>query len=307
MRQVDSSNLAYIPRKAMLTNIELVPNVDDSLGKQIFELSRIDQAIKACGRDCTLDFRNAKFLHPTTIVGISALIEKFAAMGVSVSPINIAADAQQYLNLVSFPKGMWPDYITDWSAALESYQGKNYLPIICFPTLRTKDATTFRDNVLSKVNELIAKRLNVRISEVGHISYFISELTDNIVEHSDAKRGKIMVQYYPNKEYLEICILDDGKSILGAYRDSGRFDVANSQQAIDFALKGNSVKSKERGYGIPTSTNLIVNGLQGKLFIVSGDAILVNNTITAFPVEWKGTMLSIKIPKVQPVNWREFI
>jgi anti-sigma regulatory factor (Ser/Thr protein kinase) len=290
-----------------MSYIILEPNATDSLGHQLTQLSRIIQLANAGPGDYTLDFKNIRFMHPTVILGASSIITSLNKRGKSCKLLNVSQEVQFYLNTVSFPTGILPDLDTRWAVNLERYRHKNYLPIISFSTNQDTDATNFRNEVLSKVNELVAQKLELQLSDVGYISYFISEFTDNIVEHSNASRGKIMLQYFPTKQYLEICILDDGITLQGAYEACGRYDVSNNKEAIKLAIDGHSAKSAERGYGIPTSTNLIVKGIGGTLFIVSGDGMLANQTVTSFPAVWGGTMLSIKIPKKSLKNWADFI
>ena len=106
-----------------------------------------------------------------------------------------------------------------------------------------------------------------------------------------------MTQYFPTKEYFEICVIDEGKTILGSYKDNSQHQILNDKQAIEEALKGNSTKGKERGFGLHSSRNLIVEGIKGKLCVVSGSGMLANKIITTFPSTWGGTLLAIQIPK----------
>ncbi len=287
--------------------ITLEPNNTDTIGHQIIELSKIIERSKLNIPEFTLDFGKINFIHPTAILGISSILASQSKDGKKFRFTNVNEGVESYLNTVNFPAGIFPDLDTDWAYKLEKNRTKNYLPIVSFSTERTNDCTNFRNEVLSKVNELIAHKLDLKISEIGHISYFISEFTDNIVEHSGASRGKILVQYYPGKEFLEICILDEGKTILGAYKDSKRFNITTDREALEYALNGKSAKSDERGFGIPTSTNLIMNGLEGKICILSGDAMMTNNKILNASCRWNGTLLSIKIPKKPNKDWMKFI
>jgi hypothetical protein len=282
-------------------------NSQDNLGQQINELSKILNYVKNARFGCKIDFKNISFLHPTIILGLSSIISDLNKAGITHELLNVSPDIQSYLNTISFPVGIMPDFDTKWEMTLEKCRNKNYLPIVSFSTDVKEDPTNFRNVVLTKINELIAHKLELQIYQVGHISYFISEFTDNIVEHSGAKRGKIMVQYYPNKQFLEICILDDGKTLQAAYNDSGRFKINSNKEALMLALNGKSAKSQERGYGISTSTNLIVKGLDGKILMLSGDGMLTNTVVINYPSVWNGTMLSIKIPKAINGNWQNFI
>jgi anti-sigma regulatory factor (Ser/Thr protein kinase) len=290
-----------------MEQITLSSNTTDGLGFQVNELCKIINAVSNDESQYTLDFSNVPFLHPTFILGISSLISVYSKVGITFNIINASYNVQNYLDTVKFPHGLYPDLETDWNSKLEEYRHKNFLPIIGFSTSKKSDSTTFRNAVLSKVNELIAHKLDLRLSEVGDISYFISEFTDNIVDHANVLRGKIMVQYFPQKEFLEVCILDEGKTILGSYLEARTFSIVSDTQAIQAAISGRSTKSKERGYGIPTSTNLIVNGLNGNICIMTGKGLLADRNIIDSPASWPGTLLSVKIPKRRPKDWMAYI
>lgn len=115
--------------------------------------------------------------------------------------------------------------------------------------------------MLSRINSLIKNNLKLDGNYEAAVSYLISEITDNIIEHSGKDRGWLMVQYYPSSEYLDICIIDTGKTILGSYRDYGIIGAENDSQALDLALAGISTKSQQRGTGLRTSKAISLLGL----------------------------------------------
>ncbi len=293
----------------MSNTIWLEPNVKDNLGHQINEIGRV---IEKCGTttsgDVIVDFKNVGFMNPTIILGISSLISIFNKKGRTIKFENICDDMQGYLNTIVFPNGIFPDLDTNWSEKLDSYKSKTYLPVINFPTGKDENNTFIRNSVLSKLNELLAEKLNLTLGQFGAVAYLISELTDNIVDHAGIRRGKILTQYFPSKEYIEVCIIDEGKTILGSYQESNQYFPDNDKIAISYATQGKSTKSPERGFGIPTSINLIVKGLNGKFCLLSGSAMLVNNPIIDFHPKWAGTLISIKIPKnFQNINYRDYV
>ena len=71
-------------------------------------------------------------------------------------------------------------------------------------------------------------------------------MTDNILQHSQAKNNYILAQYY-KYDGLEICIYDDGIGIKKSYENAGE-NIDNT--GIEMALKGLSTKEdNERGEG----------------------------------------------------------
>jgi hypothetical protein len=142
------------------------------------------------------------------------------------------------------------------------------------------------------------------------VKYLISEAMDNIAEHSLAKTGWIMVQSYPQKGYIDICIADTGSGILGSYKKTGNAEITSHTKALQFAINGKSTKqvTETRGYGIDTSRRMLVEGLKGKYVLFSGNALYIytNELEQITPLKtsgWKGTLLALQIPAKTPENF----
>lgn len=143
------------------------------------------------------------------------------------------------------------------------------------------------------------------------IKYLISEAMDNIVEHSGVSNGWIMVQNFPQKGFLDVCIIDTGLGLLGSYQKFNFPDIETDDQAIYQAVNGNSTKqlAVTRGYGIDTSRKMLVDGLKGKYFLFSGAAfyIYTGEIEQIIPLErinnWNGTVLALRIPQSVPIGF----
>jgi len=277
--------------------IYLEPNIRDSIGFQVSELSRIIERSKKDEKKIKIDLRNVQFIHPTTLLGISSIIQTARKTGVDYSLCSINKEVQSYLETINFPVGIFPQHESNWAEKLDTYKDKNYIPLVNFPSTEDGDSTVIRNAVIAKVNEIIEHKLQLSSNEIGAVKFFINEFIENIVEHAGVSNGRIMTQYFPLKEYFEICVIDEGKTILGSYRDNNQHHILNDKQAIDEALKGNSTKDKEQSFGLHNSRNLIVDGIKGKFHVVSGKGMCANKTTTSFSSTWRGTLLAIQIPK----------
>ena len=51
------------------------------------------------------------------------------------------------------------------------------------------------------------------------VHYPITEIVTNIFDHSQQDQGFIFGQFYPKKNYLDICIVDCGRGLSKAYAD----------------------------------------------------------------------------------------
>ncbi|HVZ55060.1 MAG TPA: hypothetical protein VG870_00255 [Chitinophagaceae bacterium] len=160
----------------------------------------------------------------------------------------------------------------DYLKALEKYTYKTYIPIISFKTGKSEAITTVRENVLSAVSKLLKNQLKFSEKERMPLAYFLGELTHNINEHSSTSEGYVFAQNYPNSNYLDLCICDDGQGILQSYLTNPKFKPESEAVAIQLALSGNSTKDRTeaRGFGITTTRNMLVRDLRGKLFLWSG-------------------------------------
>ncbi len=120
-----------------------------------------------------------------------------------------------------------------------------------------------------------------------------------------------MVQNYPSKCFLDICILDRGVGIRGSYINHHIGEIPNDQIALRQAINVQSTKqiAETRGYGINTSRRMLVDGIKGKFFLFSGSAfyIYTNDLEQITPLErfysWKGTMLALRVPRDIPANF----
>ncbi len=274
----------------------------DHLGSQLEELIKVLKKIERNpAAHLDFDFEQISFIEPVFISTISALISDLRKKGHVVSTSNINYAISDYIYTIYFPDGLRPDDFSNWQDQLDHYSGKSYLPILNFPTSTQKPETEIRDKLLSKAYQLLHNNLSgVPVSYKSAINFLISEMTNNIIDHADVDRGWVKAQYYQTKNFLDICVIDTGKTILGSYQDTGFERITNDTEAIRRATEGVSTKSQERGYGISTSKKMITKGLKGKFVIVSGGGLLYNNKLIELPVRWNGTIFALRILSNQP-------
>lgn len=124
------------------------------------------------------------------------------------------------------------------------------------------------------INEFLSK-IKKDISELfgGSISYIISELTDNIEQHSEYSNAFIFVN--PKNEYTQVVIYDDGLSIPTVF-EKNNINFSKDSEAIEMALNGKTTKKEDilRGFGLRT-TQEIVKALNGKMQIISKKGMLI--------------------------------
>lgn len=213
-----------------------------------------------------------------------------------------------YLQTISFPgcHKPVPGQEDNFLATLEYFKTKTYIPIIAFPTGSDQAIATVREKILSAVSSILKIQLYFSEKNLMPVSYLIDEMTHNINDHSAADRGFIFAQYYPASNYIDICICDYGIGIYQSYQKSPKFSPGNEKEAIEFAINGRSTKDRpeSKGFGISTSRDMLVNGLKGKFFLMSGNTAYIQSIdskgIIDFPdtLYYQGNYIALRVPTI---------
>ncbi len=116
-------------------------------------------------------------------------------------------------------------------------------------------------------------------------------------------------QYLEREGCINLCIVDKGISIYGSFIRSGKFlieNLVNEGDVLNMAISHYSTKNlpdeENRGFGLPTTKNMLVEGMGGSFFILSGGAFHRHDShgqqTVALPpgFSWDGTFILLKIP-----------
>ena len=219
--------------------------------------------------EVTIDFADTQFISPVFAL---SLIVYLTQCGKQVAITN----ALDYLNLIGLhTAGIKPDQMrqTEFLATLERYSTKTYIPIINFAVSRNNDA---KEVISSVAENMIIRQLNIQPNVANGLKYMVEETLDNITEHSESDRGYIFAQAYPKKGYLDICMADTGVTLLGSYEKLPDNEIADDLEAIKAANRGISSKNlpdaENRGFGIKTSKQMLIEGLGGQYLMISAPA-----------------------------------
>ncbi|MBS3058098.1 MAG: ATP-binding protein [Candidatus Diapherotrites archaeon] len=241
----------------------------------------------------SLDLQLSSWFYPTTLLPLGAFIKEKREQIKYIPPAN--QNVANYLSLVT----------GDLKAENE---GKTYIPIINLPPKSLESES-------GKLLGQIFKFYNNGKEYGGEnaFKYLISELVDNIYQHSEFKNAFLMAQRYEKKGFMEICFFDDGITISGSFSKHGM--VFEDSDAILEAINGLSTKGKERGFGLGSNLKVFTQGLPGEMLIVSGKgaAFFKANEPTKLYIlqdkyKLEGTLISVRIPyPVKEVDIYEFI
>lgn len=147
------------------------------------------------------------------------------------------------------------------------------------------------------------------------IEYVLTELTANIWDHAETERGFIAAGV--DRDTLVITVVDAGLSIPLSYARRGiEFPDALSHDlaTIDAALEGRSARPQGgRGYGLRTSTALVVEGWGGSLLLASQRALRYHafgrepHGAVGLP-SWAGTVVAVSLPlPLRPVDFYAYV
>ncbi len=241
-----------------------------------------------------IDLSEIHYLTPLTILPIAAKITKLS------ENCNISLNTPNSLSSIFFPEGTTTPIADD---------NKNQMPI-CHVNLIKPEMN--RINLIERISteydhfiiEYLKRNQEVSENYRGSISYLISELCDNVIQHSEAENFWIFSQFWPTRGELEICLLDDGLGLKGCYDRRG-IGTSSHYDALSQAIEGKSSKLEtpnERGYGIGTNINLFCSSeLQGEFTLISGNACYHNSSnivepkLGTIPINWQGTIISARL------------
>lgn len=284
----------------MMTTIQ-IPSVnhDDRIGSVFNQLFSIINATELSESDVVeWDFSETDFLHPFFIGPLS--IYKQSCFK-KIKCCNKNTIVSSYHRAISFDATYHISGHLQDDAFLSYYRGKTYTPIFSFPA----NDVAISDKLEQIVQSIIRSQTHYGPSLQAPLSYILSELVCNIHQHSRARQGYIYCQYLKAEHTINLCIADDGYGILGSYIRTRTHlnEVVNDAIALQYANNGYSTKGlPERGFGLRTSRSVLVDGLGGAYFMLSGSAFYRHQkdgegaVLLPPGIIWNGTIILLRIP-----------
>ncbi|WP_282748620.1 hypothetical protein [Paraprevotella xylaniphila] len=288
-----------------------IPNVprDDRIGSVFNHLFKVIYATRLSHDDVVWDFSDTTFFHPFFLAPFA--IYK-SLCGKNIECRNMPSYLSSYLDSIYFHTFLDIKDDSDLQKSLQSYSEKSYIPICRF-SLKNKNI----DRMQSLVQATIEKQNKLDSSLKSAISYMLSELICNISEHSESEFGYLYSQR--KGDALNICIADAGVTVYGSYLRAKKYlekISGNEAEALRIANEGFSTKdlpnAENRGFGLSTTKRMIVDGLGGSFFMLSGGAFHRHNKdgiqYIKLPeyISWDGTVLLIRIPLTVPSDFNYY-
>lgn len=244
-------------------------------------------------REKNIDLEEAKWFYPTTLLPLADFIKEHGDMKCTMPSDKITKNYLSTIMRGSSPKA----------------NALTYCPIVNLPE---------QEEGAEKALEPLYKYQNNGRYCGGEnaFKYLIGELFGNIYEHSCFRHAFVMAQRYPSKRFTEICIFDDGITIPGSFKKSGK-PINPDVDAIKSALQGATTKPGERGFGLGTCAAIATEALKGELVVVSGMGIVyfshgtepaLFDLSSSRSLHLHGTLIGLRIPvNEQNVNIMKYV
>lgn len=240
----------------VIFNISNSDNILVQIQDCIKSINDIDLEIENT-KQCIVDLSGLTWLLPCSILILGNKINELFQNNIKISIVPPSDDkVRQHLEKLGFPLG-------------GALKGDTYYPITYF---------TAYDDINKTVNDLIDHLKKQIHSNFGSgVTYLLSELSDNIDIHSNFSHAAVMAQYFPKKNKLDLSIIDNGISVPHNFEKHG-IKFSDDCDAIKKAIEGISTKEESgRGFGLRTSKNLVLEGLNGEMYILSRKGALILN------------------------------
>lgn len=287
-----------------MNTIIKIPNVDrdERIGSAFNHLFQVIQRTDdSCTNALIWDLSNAIFFHPfflAPLVIYKQMCKK------EISCINKPNRILAYLDTIHFNEPLTITGNDRLEEILRPYLRKTYLPICKF-NLRQENL----DGLQTILQGVITTQSGTDYRITTPLSYLLGELIDNMSQHSRGEYGYIFSQYLKRERCIDLVLADDGITIFGSYIKAKKYlEEINGNEAVALTLanEGRSTKNlpnaENRGYGISSSKNMLVDGLHGSFFMLSGGAFHRHDAngsdyIKLPPsINWDGTIILMRIP-----------
>lgn len=281
----------------------------ETMGKDLFDFKNfIDFGYKKI----VLDFSELEFITPSGICYV-AMTKEIISKRLETEDFDIiypkSNNTKNYLVRMGLTKAL-------------HIQGKENKTNDCSDRLLELNRISMTDNetkAAEKIKTVISAQLNDK-EVLEAVGYSVAEIIDNTIRHSNSEFGGfVCAQTYPQKNSLEICIIDSGIGIKQTLLEENNIHKSivekfqKDYEFIDFAL-GKGVTSKTNlesghsGEGLFFAKEYVrLNG--GRMKIISDEGMLYIDKFAnkeLFEINnWPGTIVMIELNLQNKISLKE--
>lgn len=295
----------------LMVNTITIPNVDrdERIGSAFNHLFQVIQKTDDSKEDFLFwDLEGTSCFHPFFLAPLVIYKQECTKR---INCIRTPDRIVGYLDTIHFDNPLAINDNGYLEETLRPYTSKTYLPVCRFDLCKGNI-----DALQSILQSVIKKQCGADYRITTPLSYMLGELIDNMNEHSKGKYGYIFSQYLRREECIDLVLADNGITIFGSYVASKKYldEIGDDEvKALAFANEGRSTKNRpgaeNRGYGISSSKEMLVDGLRGSFFMLSGGAFHRHDTNGSVYVKlppsinWGGTIILMRIPVQVPADF----
>lgn len=260
-----------------------------------------------------IDLRQVAFIDPYGMVGILEAGRMFSLQGIKKTLMLPGSEnVLKYLERMDFFKYAAKFFNIEYAGddLPDRYMRSSYSDVLLeiTPIENSGDIHFIVGKVKERAHAILAKHLHYDEGTINGFIVALSEICQNIVEHSE-NTGFVGIQKYRfqklEKNVVKIAVMDLG---IGFKRSLGeRFNIESDLEAVDKALfhAASRYADEGRGHGL-AAVRRFINKWNGKISIRSGSAKLAvvpewswgksrETGLTYFP----GAQINIMLPEVK--------
>ncbi|MFZ6016755.1 MAG: ATP-binding protein [Nitrospirota bacterium] len=240
-----------------------------------------ESVILSIAENTPIDLRDIQFIDPYGMVGLLEIGELLKAKGIS-QPLYLpeSEDVLRYLERMDFFRFADGYFRLEPSEPQisEKYRRSSYSDVLLeiTPIEKSDDIHFIVGRVKERANAILKRHLYYDETAINGFIVALSEVCQNIIEHSETK-GFVGIQKYHfqnlNKNIVKITVMDTGIGFKKSL--SERFSLKNDLEAIEKGLLHGASRyiDKGRGHGL-SAVRRFVKQWNGRLSIRSGTARL---------------------------------
>ncbi len=238
-----------------------------------------EQVLQIFKESLEIDLQEAAFIDPYGMVGILEFGEYLKSKGVQKTMrLPKSDEVLKYLERMDFFEfaGEYFKLVPQEPQLSEKYLRSAYSDVLLeiTPIEKSDDIHFIVGKVKERAQSILAKHLHYDEKAINGFIVALSEVCQNIIEHSETK-GLVGIQKYHfqniGKNVVKIAVMDIGIGFRMTL--SERFSLRDDLEAIEKALLHGASRyaEKGRGHGL-AAVRRFVNQWNGKLSIRSGTA-----------------------------------
>jgi anti-sigma regulatory factor (Ser/Thr protein kinase) len=244
----------------------LLPSQFEGLSLSVVAADVVAQCPDGWPPKIIIDFSNLRFVRPVGVTFLSNLVHWLDSHGTKVEFANVRIDSD-------------PVRFLDDSLFFEQHTGSKLRPSASprgttLPLIKIahKDSHAWLD---LKFVPWLADRLAITQASLYIVKACISELFNNIQDHTQLDIGSIFVQHFPKEMRVTISVSDFGLGIPEAVRKKIP-NIKDPDAIIQAVQDGFTTKSKptNKGVGLDYLLRTVVSGNDGQVTIYSQEGIV---------------------------------